>query len=289
MIKAQRKSSLTTSNYNKTLLQDNYKGKIMSFWNRTNSNKVVLHCYTYDKQTYDLFPIDKSINYMPGWWKDLNPRYEQGRYNDFPTMKSCSSVNGFLTRGVTIPMWTDASLGVAVVKNMYGDQLSLISEFANQTTKCQIHEQKQISEEFLPEQDFINFKIHAPWVFKTDEELDWVWTQPTYNYTHPDIFTVLPGIIEFKHNHNVFLNISMRKMLGTNPLLLNLDGGDPVVNLIPMSNKSIEVKNHLVSKDEWDKIYSETNPLFFKGNYKKIIKIKKEKEKKCPFGFGGNK
>jgi hypothetical protein len=258
----------------------------MKFWNLKKKNKIVLDCYTFDKQTYDLFPINNSINSMPNWWKDLNPRFNGDRYNDVPTMKSCSAVNGFLTRGVTIPMWTDASLGVAKVKSMYGEQYSIVSEFANQTTSCSIHEKKQLSESFLPESDFLNFKINAPWVFKTDEEIDWMWSQPTYHYSHPDIFTVLPGIIEFKYNHNVFLNISIRKALGAEPVLLNLEGGDPMVNLVPLSDRQIEVKNHLVTKAEWDKIYTETNPLFFKGNYKKIIKLRKEKEKKCPFGFG---
>jgi hypothetical protein len=253
--------------------------------------KSTLHCYTYNKQVYDLFPVSKTINHMPKWWKNLETHFKhEARFNGLPTMKSCSAVNKFLTKGITIPMWTDASLGVAKVDGAYGEQYQIISEFGDgPQTNCEVHRPEQMSTDFLPEAEYINFKIHTPWVFETDDEIEWVWTQPTYNFSHPDIFTILPGVIEFKYNHNVFLNLSMRKSLGGEALMLNLDAGDPMVNLIPLTDKPVDVKLHLVSKEQWFEKFSETNHVFFKGNYKKLIKLRKEKESKCPFGFGGTK
>jgi len=250
--------------------------------------KIILNCYTYNQQTYDFFPISKSTKHLPSWWKQMGPTFNTpARFTGWPTIKSCHSVNAFLKRGVTIPLWTDALLGVAKVDTPAGPQHRIITEFGDQVqTKCGVHGSMQMSQEFLPEHNYTHLKLETPWLFESDDDTEWLWTHPVYNNNELDQFTTLPGIIEFKYNHVVNINLTMRKEWNGEPLLLNLEAGKPMVNLIPMSNRQVEVRNHLVSKDEWNEIKDRNTHIFFRGNYNKFVKLNKEKETKCPFGFG---
>ena len=52
----------------------------------------------------------------------------------------------------------------------------------------------------------------------------------------------------------------------------------PLVHLIPLTEKKVVVKNHIVSNQEYRQIQNKYKKVFFTNNYKKI--------KKCPFHKG---
>jgi hypothetical protein len=56
------------------------------------------------------------------------------------------------------------------------------------------------------------------------------------------------------------------------------------VHLIPLSDKNIKIKTHVVTSAELSKLNS--RPRVFTNYYNKRKKILQSNHKKCPFGFG---
>ena len=63
-----------------------------------------------------------------------------------------------------------------------------------------------------------------------------------------------------------------------------LEAGQPLVMLVPLTDKEVIVKKHLIGKDEMIRKYVRVTT--FHNHYVKEKKIQQQKEKKCPFHFG---
>lgn len=252
---------------------------------------IYLDCYTTFNHVYDMFKVDSAKKFVPSWFKDLPSTFTDPRsINPIPTAKTCVGISSFFRNGFIIPLWTDANLGYATVSNGYTNNIQLVTQFSDGFTKGQVHEQKQIGNEFMPEETYTHFKIFSPWVFECSEDIDWLWSQPTYNFKYPDQLIILPGALEFKYNSNVFINCSIRKLNETRtPTMLQLEAGQPLVHLIPITDREVVVRNHLVNLEEWNRISQKNNRAFFFNNHNKkrnFLKKQEENKNKCPFGFG---
>jgi len=251
---------------------------------------IYLDCYTTQTHVYDLFKIESAKKHVPDWFRELPNTFDDPRsIIPIPTAKTCSGIASFFRTGFIIPLWSDAKLGYAPIPNGYTTTIQPVTQFSDQLTKCQIHEQKQIGKDFMPDNLYAHFKIFSPWVFECSENIDWLWLQPTYNFKEPDSITVLPGVLDFKYNSNVFINFSIRKTSPSNsPNLLSLEAGQPLVHLVPITDKEVIVRNHIVTVDQWNKISQKNNRVFFSNNHNKKRKLLQEQEvlkSKCPFGF----
>lgn len=250
---------------------------------------IYLDCYTAQTHVYDMFKIESAKKHVPDWFKNLPSTFTDPRSAvPLPTVKTCSGLGNFFKSGYIIPMWCDAQFGLTAVNNGFSSGVQLATKFAD-TTQSQVHVQQQIGEGFMPDSTYIHYKVYSPWVFECSEDIDWAWMQPTYNYKFPDEIVLLPGIIEFKYNTNVFINFSMRQMdRDGSPNLLPIEAGEPLVQLIPLTEREVVVRNHLVDKDHWQQIYEKNNHAFFFNNHNKkrnLLKRQEEAQSKCPFGF----
>jgi hypothetical protein len=251
---------------------------------------IELNCYTSYNHVYDMFKIESAKKHIPDWFKELPSTFDyQASIVPPSTVKTCGGIASFFRNGFIIPLWTDAKMGYATVSNGYTNTVQPVTQFSDQTTKGQLHDQKAMGEEFMPSNTYAHFKIFSPWVFECSEDIDWSWTQPTYNFKYPDELTVLPGILEFKYNSNVFINCSIRKLdENKTPTLLELEAGQPLVHLLPITDREVVVRNHLVTQEEWNRIYQKNNRVFFFNNHNKkrnLLKKQEALEKSCPFGF----
>ena len=250
---------------------------------------IYLDCYTVHNHVYDLFKIESAKKHVPSWFRNLPSTFLDPRSPvEVATLKTCTGIVNHFKSGFIIPLWTDAQLGLKSVSNGFTNNIQLIQQFADMKTQSQIHSQTQIGNDFMPEETYLHFKIYSPWVFSCSENINWMWTQPTYNYKYPDELVLHPGVLEFKYNSNVFINFAIRKMdRAGDPNLLEISAGEPLVHLIPLTDRNVEVRNHLVSKEEWQRIYDKNNHVFFFNNHaKKRNLLEKQEAGKCPFGFG---
>lgn len=200
---------------------------------------IELNCYTSYNHVYDMFKIESAKKHIPDWFKELPSTFTDPRsVNPIPTVKTCVGIASYFRNGFIIPMWTDAQIGYVQANNGYTNTTQFVTQFSDGATKCQVHEQKQIGNNFMPDQTYANFKIFSPWVFDCDEDIDWLWTQPAYNFKYPDELILLPGALEFKYNSNVFINLGMRKLNeNKEPKCINIEAGQPLVHLIPLTDR----------------------------------------------------
>jgi hypothetical protein len=231
---------------------------------------ITVDCYTHRPEVYNLSKIDYATNFFPNWWKKLPKLIEdKNGHKIVSTIKMCEGFRQLYENGLMIPLWTDFIL----------DERGIT--FADGKSAFQVHPSSQM-EGFLGD-NFKHFKILSPWIFSTKKYCKFIWLEPTWNFSDIDFLRVVPGVIDYKYqnttNINFFFNLkNFRRIM--------FQKGSPLAHCIPLSEKRLIIKNHLVSKEEYDKISSISFPTTFFGKYKKHKEeIIKNEKRKCPFGF----
>lgn len=176
-------------------------------------------------------------------------------------------------------MWSDLKLKV----KKDGGWVGLFSDVSCRPIEHHSHEQLGNANCF---DNFIHVKIDPPWMLEdvngTGIPFTWTncfWNQiEMLNYLH-----ICPGIADYKYHRSTSINIFLPK----EPRQFLLPVGTPLVQLIPITERPIEVETKLVSYEEWVKIHNKFGgEISFQDKYTTIKKIAMAKEKgKCPFGF----
>ena len=97
--------------------------------------------------------------------------------------------------------------------------------------------------------------------------------------------SVLPGIINFDIISQVNVNFMFHMRDGT----FTIPIGNPLVHLVPLSEKNLKIHNHLVTQQEFDKLSLSSNKPSFFGSRKTIQLRKRNKERgTCPFHGDAN-
>ena len=123
--------------------------------------------------------------------------------------------------------------------------------------------------------DMVHLKITSRWAFVEKTGVKFVWIKPDWHHKNPLAYWTVPGIIEYKYQHGVLHNL----MIPYNTKL-QIDTGTPWLQLIPLSEKPIEVKCHLVSTQELEQIMNANAQISTTGGYlKKIKDIRKQQER----------
>jgi hypothetical protein len=172
-------------------------------------------------------------------------------------------------------MWSD--LDVDIKPNFAYDW-----KFADGESKIEPHPIYQTGS-FLLDIGYIHMKVVAPWRFVCKEDIDWHFAQPVWNHEAAKDYCVPSGVLNFKYQTNVNINVLFRN----NPNNIHIPHGHPMAHIIPLSERPVKVHNHLVSEEEFKK--RSWRPITFRGSYYKQKKAMQEKETKCPFGFKGGK
>lgn len=231
--------------------------------------KVIhLDCFITRPDVNEFFPVDYANKFFPEWWKKL-PK-DTGRNQT--TMKLCNGFNNLYTRGIIIPLWT--SMIIDIKKDLI--------IFSDMTTKSDTHDYSQM-QGYIDPSKYRHFKIVNPWYFKCKEEIYFSFQQPLWSFSDLSDIFVSPGVVDYKYqngtNINFFMNLENPK--------IELEAGQPMAHIIPLSERKLKIHRHVVSNHEMDKVVINNTQPFFRNKYakRKLMIDKKESEKKCPFGF----
>jgi len=235
-------------------------------------------CFTIRPDVYEYFPISKSAEYYPEWWKklpkDSNKNIDSSKLtSDYtacpePTMRTCTGLIDFFANGLTIPLWSDFYLQI-------NDDGGFNWQFADGQSTIQYHYLDQVAPGFTNNK-WIALMLGSPWIIKAKSKFCYM--EDTWN--NVDKFCdikVTSGVLDFSYMPFTNAQILFRNIPNKRYIL---DADTPLINLVPMSDKKLKLHRHLVSIEEWMKLRIETN--FFINSAKKIQKIK-EKRQKCPF------
>jgi hypothetical protein len=245
--------------------------------------EIVLDCFTYVPHAYDYAKIDQAVKYFPDWWKSTPKLLDSGS----ATIKNCVGLIDYYKKGIVIPSWF--ALEVNVFEHGNSEWFSWESSNHSVAT----------NESHVPEQ-FYNFtgdqgknlKITSPWAFKTKEDIYFTWSQPTWSHRSLlQYITALPAVVNFKYQHSTNLNFFVINKHEVQKF--TIPPIEPLIILHPMTEKTVSIKNHLVSKEEWDRIFGLDRFVFNRNSldtlnfYKKRKKLhQKLDQSKCPFFKG---
>ena len=233
--------------------------------------KVVIDCFTPLIHVYNYAPIELASKHIPDWWKQL-PKHGGMRENLFTktNMKSCYGLIDLYKSGIIIPLWSD----IRFLLEPNGD---LTYQYSDQTSTADFHDPDE-RKGWAPPNEYAHIKLVCPWLFKSKEDVNWVYVPPMYNQSDLASYTTCTGILNFKYQRAT--NVNLIFPIPKQKKLIHIDHGHPLIHAIPLTDKRIEVRNHLVTEEEYKKINDAFLPITFNRKYEKILRIQKSK---CPF------
>jgi hypothetical protein len=230
-------------------------------------SKIIVDAFTFDNTTHEVFPIKKTNEFYPEWLKNTAKEIKVGIIPK-PTIRTCEALLQNFKTGLIIPMWSDFVFKSTEDKYEYF--------FADQKSRLESHPSHQW-DKFADPKTFNHIKLISPYLLKTKENIFWSFTYPFWNNGIQLNYFFPPGILNFKYQHATNINLFIHSKSD-----FFIKAGDPIVHLIPLTEKNIKICNHLIDENEYRKLKNTSYPSFTNA-YINMVRIK---TKKCPFGFG---
>ena len=233
--------------------------------------EIVLDCITNAAHAYDYAPIRRASKFLPSWWMDLppNPKIEGDLFTPL-NMRGCPGFSDLYSVGVMMPMWSDLRIDLAPngeYRYQYSDSIS----------SAEAHGEEQRGR-FAEGGKYSHIKLAAPWLFKTKDDIGWLMLPAFYNNEDPAQYLTCLGALNFVYQHAVNVNLLMP--LSPDRKLIEFKHGSPLAHLVPLTDKKIKIRNHLVDESEWRRLSGKHRRISFSRNYHAIKKVKKDG---CPF------
>lgn len=232
---------------------------------------IIVDMYTDRSYVYEFAKPAPSSEFYPDWWFALHPTIKDGSI-DQPTMVSCEGFLAQYRRGLIIPMWSDLMLEVAA-EGSVGCRWA----YADNKSAAQVHMPAQRGS-YLPDGKYQHLKLDVPWVFRCDEDVSFQLLQPMWNFDDPDSLLIPPGVLNFKYQFAANINMFIRRTPKAQEILI--PHGQPMVQLIPLTERPVLFRPHLVTAEEMSKQSALKTTIKFAGTYRRI----KSLMTKCPFG-----
>lgn len=231
---------------------------MLSFVKRS---EIVLECFTPRQDVFQYFPITNTSKHLPDWWKDL-PRPVENLPTTQTNMRRCAGFIDLYSKGFVVPLWNDLAITVADDKQLY-------CTYADSANNVDFHLAEQRGKFASPEQ-YTHAKITPPWHVQSNSNVEWMFAAPTYNQSSLTDYVVCPGVINFKYQFSVNVNMFVPN---ETPRTFVIPHGRPLAQLIPLTEKKVKVKTHLVTNEEYVKLKSRVVRVSFVGAYDALKKV----------------
>lgn len=233
--------------------------------------KIVLDCFTDQEYLLRTAPIEHANKLFPEWWKILpNTRQLSGVLGDVSTMKKCVGFKSYYTQAVALPLWSDLIVQVNRDRTYQW-------QYSDMSSEIEVHDTTVQSTGFLP--DYGHIKLVSPWYCGTKDSIDWVWTHPAYNFKDSNDIVSLPAVVNYQIPNGTSINLMVNLR---EPKQILIPQGQPMVLMLPMSDRKVEIKRHLVSPQEMRRMQNLHTVISFTDKYQKM-KSRVEQFKNCPF------
>jgi len=222
-------------------------------------SKIIVDAFTSNQSVYDYSQLRDSSYSYPEWFKRMPNKYKTDIFLS-PTLKKCVGLQNIYSNGYMIPLWSDLSISIRPegLKWQYADNIS----------QAECHDVKQW-EHYTNLDNHYHLKLITPWRLVCKEDIKFYMIEPSWNYSLEDPLRILKGVVDFKHQHSTHINMFINKH-SFGEYLYN--HGTPMYHILPISERKLIIKHHLVSEKEIDNF---KNRIKFLDNYKYISR--------CPF------
>jgi hypothetical protein len=232
-------------------------------------SKLVLDCFTSKEYVFKNNKINYATQFYPEWWKNTPKEIMLG-ITPASTLKKCQGVIDTYKIGAMLPLWADLAINI---QNKHFQW-----QFADYMTLGVQHDSKQW-DTFADPNEYGHLKIDSPWKCKTKTDINFYFTSPFWNHPIDRPYETLSGTLNFKYQHTTNINIMFNKSKDRHFVVKQ---GTPMIHLIPISDKQLIIKHHLVDDKE---INNMNNTFAFTNSYKINKQRILKEESKCPFGF----
>ena len=215
----------------------------MNFWFKR--KKIILDCFTADAFSYEYCKIERAVKHYPDWWLDLPSE------NKNVNMKSCRGFTNMYTNSYIIPFWTTVSIDVDSIaeKKFQWKASGLYSEIIQSSTrKIIVSHHRDQTGNFLKSGNYQHIKLLSSWSIRSKSDTKFFYSDPMWHKDDLNIFTVLPGIVEYKYNQSTEFNIMFEYK--PMPYTIEFTPGMPLAMLTPLTEDEIEFRHHLVTPNE---------------------------------------
>ena len=263
------------------------------FWFK--KKKVILDCFTCDATAHEYFKPASALKYQPAWYKELPGTItinNKEKNYDIDTVKHCIALRGLFKNSFILPSWSTYRFEIS-------DSVDAKMQWFCSTKVNMLNHEVQQMDGFLNEETWSTFKLESPWFFKSSRFINYTWHDIVWHKKRLNGLSILPAVLDFSVNNHT--NINMVFSFDNTPKIIIIEAGDPLVMITPNTEEDVEIKTHLVSGQEIQKIdlsrvYSPVtlnnkpaSYIYFKK--KKILENIEENNNttnKCPFGFKKN-
>lgn len=205
--------------------------------------EVVLDCFTYSSYLLDNFAPSLGEKFYPRWWKNLPKDYRTNtQFWKTSTMKKCRGFIDYYRHSITLPLWSDLTIALS---SKHDGKINW--QFADRESSAVIHDVEQ--RQGWLDDDQAHLKLNAPWAIKSNDDTQFLWSFPSYNFSRIPEYHVLPGVVDFKWQNSV--NINMLLEFKDFSRTVELYAGHPIVQLVPLTERKIKINLHQVSVSEF--------------------------------------
>ena len=258
---------------------------MFSFFHRT--PKVHVDCFTCDAYLYESVPNVLSHKTYPQWWLDLPLKKKmfdidtleknghpldlsKGTIEEYHNMKNCYGFLEFYKKGFVLESWADL-----LVKT---DEEGFSHIYSN----GQCPDSHPIGQRGKGFRNYHHMKLLNPWIYKEKSGVKFLLAPAVWNHEEYD-FVIPTGVVDFKSTVST-LNINM--FLRKRKQEIFVPVGMPLVHMIPLTEKKLTIKNHLVTKAEHEKLHRYIGGKSFFG-WRTVVDLdsrnKKREAIKCPY------
>ena len=246
-------------------------GKLRSFFRR--NKPVYIDCYTTHGFIYEHAQPRPAKEFTPKWLKDIPVKLpvDGDGLSEGKTIRMCSGLNQLLDSGFIIPMWCD-------FKVKLGDKTHTHYKWLMSAEQLQasLHPAEQRGS-YLPETEYSHVKLDNYWNFQCDEPIKFAMIDNTWMWDKPDDVIIPAGVIDFHYQHGAHVNIFFKR--GDEDKEIFIKHGQPLVQLVPLTERPVVFRYHLLTEPEMRKINSLSGIIKFIGSEYH----KRKNPKYCPY------
>ena len=243
---------------------------------------INVDCFTHNDMVYEHFRIDRASKFFPEEIK-LLPNHVELKANHHPnsflmekigTLRKCNGIVDLFSVGMILPLWSNIHIEVTKEGQIFHvDRIARADDF----NTFDVHDRIQYGSAIYGNQ--VNVKLLTPWYLEEKSGVKFTWNMCDWHRT--DIahkVRVVSGVLDFKYQHQLNTNLFIEKNC-----IIKYNAGDPLVHMIPLSEKRLKLHHHLIDRNEF---IDRSRKTMIETQYPNHRKLKDQVEAKCPFGFG---
>jgi hypothetical protein len=166
------------------------------------------------------------------------------------SFQSCYGFINLYKKGFYFPLWTDLEL--ANLTNTIAFDYAL-KEFT--THDMHLHPAEKSTAPPLSNYHK-HFMLKSPFFFKCKEAINFLYTGASWDYVNNNLyaFHIPSAVIDFKTQHYIQVQFLLPIVNGFNESHLKFKAGDPIIYLMPMTEKKIKFINHALPVMEYEQL-----------------------------------